>query len=409
MFSTIVIAVLVFILGKRGDASNRTALILTLKAAGILSGSFAVYHLVRTPWKLHQALVNELHETKGLLAIKEKELEKRLREHEILETDLNGAKDALANKEKELGELLGESSDVPTSTDPQINIAFHPEPLPIPVQDHFIGERPVILTNDGGTAAIDVHIDDVVLSQGRATFPDVGLIKSGDRITLRPDIRGVNGTEGPFAISEFESLLQIEAPLFDPFSVPVKINYTDTNREHSFITEATVAYGAGQITRVSTVSYLKEPIKCPLVRIWFVFERNGCAYLYVKNHGVVADVFASLRVTGCISDVGNVHARWEHTSDVITRIPGGMERRLLLAQLRYTRDSLMTSQWEVFFNRDGVGVGSAHAVYSSVVGHSEAQAPDIVLDVTVASDPDMRGGVQSKRIVLHSNRALEST
>jgi hypothetical protein len=42
-----------------------------------------------------------------------------------------------------------------------------------------------------------------------------------------------------------------------------------------------------------------------------------------------------------------------------------------------------------------------------MVGNRDAQAPDINLEVVVASDPDMRGGVQSRKIVLHSNRAEE--
>ena len=138
-------------------------------------------------------------------------------------------------------------------------------------------------------------------------------------------------------------------------------------------------------------------------QIRFTYEKN-CACVYVKNTGVIADFFASLTATGYIEDA---HARWAHTNDVRTRIPSGIERKLLLAKLHHTFGTITTSQWEIFFNRDGVGIGSTRPTYSSVVGHPDAQAPDIGLEVIVASDPDLDGGIHPKRIILHSNRAEE--
>jgi hypothetical protein len=151
--------------------------------------------------------------------------------------------------------------------------------------------------------------------------------------------------------------------------------------------------------------HIAAAIAKPFAEIRFAYDRaDTTACLYVKNTGVVADFFAQLRIPYEREDV---HARWSHTNDVRTRIPTGIERKLLLAKLHYTLGPVSMSQWEIFYTREGRGIGSQKATYSSAIGIPDAQAPDINLEVIVASDPDMRGGVQSKRIVLHSNRAEE--
>jgi hypothetical protein len=143
----------------------------------------------------------------------------------------------------------------------------------------------------------------------------------------------------------------------------------------------------------------------PFAVLRFAYEfGDNSACLYVKNSGIVADFFAQLRGIDVPADV---HARWAHTFDVKTRIPNGLECKLLLAKLHYTSGPVRMSQWEILYTREGLGIGSRKATYSSAVGNPDAQAPDINLEVIVASDPDMSGGVQSKRIVLHSNRAEE--
>jgi hypothetical protein len=144
----------------------------------------------------------------------------------------------------------------------------------------------------------------------------------------------------------------------------------------------------------------------PVAQSRFSFEDN-CACIYVKNAGVIAEFFAPLRLENYFR-VGDVHARWAHTNDVRTRIPAGVERKLLIAELKYIYGPMSTSQWEIFYNRDGGGIGSTRPTYSSIVGHADGQAPDVRLEVVIASDPDMVGGIQSRRIILHSNRAEEA-
>jgi hypothetical protein len=154
----------------------------------------------------------------------------------------------------------------------------------------------------------------------------------------------------------------------------------------------------------STQRKRKFSTQKPFAKIRFAYEiGDHAAYLYIKNDGIIGDFFAQLRVSGERADV---HARWAHTNDVRTRIPTGIERKLLLAKLHYSRELTPFSQWEIFYTSDSA-IGSHMATYSSMVGNRDAQAPDINLEVVVASDPDMRGGVQSRKIVLHSNRAEE--
>jgi hypothetical protein len=150
---------------------------------------------------------------------------------------------------------------------------------------------------------------------------------------------------------------------------------------------------------------LATAVERPFAVIRFAYELgDNTACLYVKNTGVIADFFAQLHMPYELEDV---HARWAHTNDVRTRIPFGMERKLLLAKLNYTWGGITSSQWEIFYTREGLGIGSKKATYSSLVGHPDSQASDIHLQVTVASDPDMKEGVQLRRIVLHSNMAEE--
>ena len=162
-----------------------------------------------------------------------------------------------------------------------------------------------------------------------------------------------------------------------------------------------LAWRGERIAKEQAIETLK-----PFAVLRFSYEPgDNSACLYVKNTGIIADFFAQLRVDG---EPADVHARWAHTFDVRTRIPNGIERKLLLAKLYYTRGGPSPmSQWEVFYTRENLGIGSHMATYSSIVGNPDCQAPDINLKVIVASDPDMSGGVQPKRIVLHSNRAVE--
>jgi hypothetical protein len=152
---------------------------------------------------------------------------------------------------------------------------------------------------------------------------------------------------------------------------------------------------------------LRERAQKPNGLIRFAYE-NNCALIYVKNIGTIGDFFSTLRIGLPMDDVDDLHARWAHTNDTRTKIPSGMERKLLLAKLNYTHGGFTTSQWEIFFARDGVGIGSVRPACSSVVGHPDAQASDVWLEVIVVSDPDMDGGIKSRRIILHSNRAEEA-
>lgn len=144
----------------------------------------------------------------------------------------------------------------------------------------------------------------------------------------------------------------------------------------------------------------------PAAAIRFAYE-NNCAWIYVKNIGAIGEFFSTLRMGMSVDEIGDMHARWSHANDARTRIPSGVERKLLLAKLHYTYGAIATSQWEIFFTRDGIGIGSVRPTYSSVVGHSDAQAPDVWIEIIVASDPDMDGGIKTMRIMLHSNRAEE--
>jgi|ERR1700728_3641525 len=131
------------------------------------------------------------------------------------------------------------------------------------------------------------------------------------------------------------------------------------------------------------------------------------ASLIVTNVGTVADVWASLDITGpVLGKKRSIFGRWEHTNSFKARIAKGQSCKLLLAT-RKSDPNFITVKWHIpYADGDGVG-GMTESLYSSMIENKDAQADDIHLYVRLFADPDCLREVKECHVVLHAVKAEE--
>jgi hypothetical protein len=130
------------------------------------------------------------------------------------------------------------------------------------------------------------------------------------------------------------------------------------------------------------------------------------AVISVTNNGAIADVWASLRVDGPVrTAVGDAFARWSHTRDYKVRLAKGETHHLSLAALQIRTESAATARWIIDYATDKT-VGTTEAIYSSVLGGSDGQAPEINLYVRLFSNPESEQGVPEFHVILYPTSAV---
>jgi hypothetical protein len=133
------------------------------------------------------------------------------------------------------------------------------------------------------------------------------------------------------------------------------------------------------------------------------------ASLSVTNNGVIAEVWASLRIQGSVSGrATDIFARWTHTNDHKVSIAKGQTCRLILALSK--RDSrtpgILFASWEIPY-ASHTGWEMTCSTHTSIIEREDAQAADIHLYVGVFSNPDCAEVIAERHIVLHASSAEE--
>ena len=145
------------------------------------------------------------------------------------------------------------------ATDPRIVMEFETKPLPFNARDEWIGERPVILRNDGGEIAYDVRVEPVIFKHGRAQFATVPTLYLKESTLIRPEI--LDFPKETTGVSEFEVLVQqawmVEGD-WRQIEKPMRITYRDFGNRR-FATDFVLSYdlksgtsaGAPKFTRLA--------------------------------------------------------------------------------------------------------------------------------------------------------------
>jgi hypothetical protein len=110
---------------------------------------------------------------------------------------------------------------------PQVVVEFSKDKLPFDARNRWVGERPIYVENIGKSPALDVQIQQVQTLFAIAEFPELPLLKPGERLPIRPEITDTS-TVTP-GVSEFEVLLQVQCSIdgWRGTAKPMRVAYRD--------------------------------------------------------------------------------------------------------------------------------------------------------------------------------------
>jgi hypothetical protein len=159
-----------------------------------------------------------------------------------------------------LSESLPQVVSPIAATDPRVVMEFDTNPLPIDAREKWVGERPVILRNDGSEVAYDVYVEPVLFKYGRAQFATVPTLYRKESTLIRPQILDFpNGITG---VSEFEVLVQqnwaATGEWMGKYEKPMRITYRDFGNQ-SFATDFVLSYDLESGTSAGSPQFIKLP------------------------------------------------------------------------------------------------------------------------------------------------------
>jgi hypothetical protein len=145
------------------------------------------------------------------------------------------------------------------ATDPRIVMEFETKPLPFNARNDWIGERPVILRNDGGEVAYDVRVEPVIFKHGRAQFATVPTLSRKEATLIRPEI--LDFPKEITGVSEFEVLIQqawMAEGDWRQIEKPMRITYRDFGNRR-FATDFVLSYDLKSGTSAGAPKFTRLP------------------------------------------------------------------------------------------------------------------------------------------------------
>lgn len=285
-------------------------------------------------------------------------------------------------------------------------------PLIIPVR---YGKNPLnrhgLLIRNDGEPAFDVSIENAQVGTSTLKFWNdfPGLTKGDGEVLLESyiELSPSNGLSGNGLRDEMIRQA-IEA-------ITVDIKYKNANNswfvttcklERDFQYGIRAGYigqeplGAARVERDLELSRKPEIPDVPFAKVSLA-GTNNAPQVQVTNTGAGAHFYARLEINGPVTgQKRDIFAKWAHTDTVKARIARGDTCRLDIARLDWSRGR-ETCQWKVIAVRKDHDVVELPALYSScAVSTPLIRADDIIVAVSIISEPDLENGIQEQPVVL---------